>query len=171
VPERHHLDIPAQRRSSAGFVAPSTATDKASRPGTGPPAVWRSGTANLTLAASGRSVAAVRAWAASRLAGRAVPEEAAELATLLMSELVGNVLRHTDSPRLIVRLATGGDVTVAVHDEAVDRVPVVRNCGLMDEGGRGLALVDLLAQEWGVQTSPAGKWVWFRLVPGAPEAG
>lgn len=29
-------------------------------------------------------------------------------------------------------------------------------------GGRGLLLIDALAQEWGVSSLPAGKWVWLR---------
>ena len=50
--------------------------------------------------------------------------------------------------------------------EVVDRAqapPAVRHAGPLDEGGRGLSLVDRLADDWGVTPASAGKAVWFRL--------
>jgi hypothetical protein len=33
----------------------------------------------------------------------------------------------------------------------------------MDEGGRGIALVDALSSGWGAETTPDGKTVWFEV--------
>jgi hypothetical protein len=45
------------------------------------------------------------------------------------------------------------------REVGVDRGPLV----LADEGGRGLALVDLLSDAWGIEPEEPGKSVWFRL--------
>ncbi|MBF8185058.1 ATP-binding protein [Nonomuraea sp. K274] len=41
--------------------------------------------------------------------------------------------------------------------------PAVRAPALDDDGGRGLWLVDLLAEEWGFQDDETGGSVWFQL--------
>jgi hypothetical protein len=42
-------------------------------------------------------------------------------------------------------------------------VPAPRSAGRDDEHGRGLLLVDRLANRWGVDSQPPGKRVWFEL--------
>jgi anti-sigma regulatory factor (Ser/Thr protein kinase) len=67
--------------------------------------------------------------------------EHADLAALVVSELVTNAVCHGEGP-IRVRLAfDGGDLRVEVHDCGGGR-PVRRQAGGGDEAGRGLELVD-----------------------------
>ncbi|MBF8190643.1 ATP-binding protein [Nonomuraea sp. K274] len=89
---------------------------------------------------------------------------------LLLSEVVTNAIAHSDSGR-----TPDGKVTVqitrmdaTVQAEVTDAgssttTPAVRTPTLDDDGGRGLWLVDLLADEWGSQHDETGGTVWFRL--------
>lgn len=43
------------------------------------------------------------------------------------------------------------------------RVPVPRRTEANDPTGRGLQLVEVLAEEWGVETTAGGKAVWFEV--------
>lgn len=93
-----------------------------------------------------------------------------EQAALLVSELVTNAVLHGRTD--VVRLALAVDdrtVEVAVHDRSPD-APVVGAAEPSDLHGRGLLLVERLAEAWGVTPLPGegegaggGKAVWFRL--------
>ncbi len=86
--------------------------------------------------------------------------------TLLVSEVVGNAVRHAGSGvELIVRL--GPDrLRVEVSDRST-LVPHRREAAEGDLGGRGSGLIELLADAWGITGRPDGKTVWFELaVPG-----
>jgi len=76
--------------------------------------------------------------------------EHADLAALLVSELVTNAFCHGEGiARLDVSLA-GGDLRVEVHDDGGGR-PVRRQPNADDEAGRGLALIDGLIELYGGQ--------------------
>ena len=65
----------------------------------------------------------------------------ADLAELVVSELVANALRHGAGP-IEIRLFRGpGGLRVEVHDDGAGR-PVRRHAGDYDECGRGLELLD-----------------------------
>ncbi|MEU4495913.1 ATP-binding protein [Streptomyces sp. NPDC023998] len=82
-------------------------------------------------------------------------------AELLVSELVCNALRHATGPlHLILEQVSG--VRCQVSDGS-SKPPRPTDAGPEDEGGRGLALVDMLAARWGYEHSPMGKSVWFEL--------
>ncbi|MFK0217388.1 ATP-binding protein [Streptomyces vinaceus] len=97
-----------------------------------------------------------------------------EPARLCTSEVVTNAYRHTDTAEIAVEAAlTDGCLTVYVYDSAPERWPAVGR-GLLDSGGRGLALVAAYADDWSVVTAGgAGKAVWFRFGSGtgAPAVG
>jgi anti-sigma regulatory factor (Ser/Thr protein kinase) len=87
-------------------------------------------------------------------------------ATLLVSELFGNSIRHSGSSAL------GETVTVAVtvwdavvRVEVADRsgagVPELRSVGRGAEGGRGLVLVAGLAARWGWRRHGEQTVTWF----------
>lgn len=89
-----------------------------------------------------------------------------EQAALLVSELVTNAVLHgrTDVVRLALAV-DGRTVEVAVHDRSPD-APVPGDADPSDLHGRGLLLVERLAEAWGVSPLPEGgrgKAVWFRL--------
>ena len=62
-----------------------------------------------------------------------------------------------------LRLRRGGEsVWVEVFDQDL-RLPRIRSAGENDEGGRGLYLVDQLAERWGSRPTKEGKAVWFEI--------
>jgi anti-sigma regulatory factor (Ser/Thr protein kinase) len=89
-------------------------------------------------------------------------------AVLLVSELCTNALLHTTS-------ANGGTFEVAIYpdplsvrievrDEGAAQVPGVRQpADTLAEDGRGLCLVELLADRWGYDGDRNGRSVFFEL--------
>lgn len=91
------------------------------------------------------------------------PEQLVAEAQLLTSELVTNAVVHGSPPiRLDIQI-NGGRLRVAVGDATPHRRPVLREAGPSDAHGRGLTIVDLLAEAWGVISDDFGKTVWFTL--------
>lgn len=81
---------------------------------------------------------------------------------LVISELVTNAVRARPS-EIVVTLGFAGDrVRVGVRDDAPGR-PTLLRVAPTDSHGRGLAIVTLLADEWGVVAAPPGKEVWAVL--------
>lgn len=129
-------------------------------------------------------VGRARRWVRSRIAGSVigVDEPLAETLTLLVSELVTNAVVHTGRPavlRLSLPGAAGGAATEeGTSGEAAGKAPAtVRlevadasarpprpRCADGDEtNGRGLALVDGLADRWGWSPEGAGKRIWCEV--------
>ncbi|CAL9532181.1 ATP-binding protein [Streptomyces sp. Tu 3180] len=114
-------------------------------------------------------VGRARRWARSRLAGAGIEadEPLAETLILLVSELVTNAVVHTGCPavlRLSLPGAEAGEATVRLEvADRSDRAPVPRCAGDEATGGRGLALVDGLADRWGWSSEGAGKRIWCEL--------
>lgn len=88
--------------------------------------------------------------------------EVDEIVALLVTELVTNAVEHAGTAVVLSLHCDGSTVRVEVTDGA-RAVPEVREVALDEEGGRGVALVDTFADEWGVQRFPAGKAVWFEV--------
>ncbi|SRR6266568_661200 len=74
--------------------------------------------------------------------------EHAELAELIVSELVTNAIRHGDGLVQVRVSYACGDLRVEVHDDGAGR-PVRRQATAEDESGRGLALLDGLTGLYG----------------------
>ncbi|MET8078929.1 ATP-binding protein [Streptomyces sp. NPDC005303] len=114
-------------------------------------------------------VGRARRWARSRLcvSGVGVDESLVETLILLVSELVTNAVVHTGRPA-VLRLSLPGaeaesaTVRLEVADRS-DRAPVPRCVDGDATGGRGLALVDGLADRWGWSPEGAGKSIWCEL--------
>ncbi|MGK5529645.1 SpoIIE family protein phosphatase [Streptomyces sp. URMC 129] len=84
-----------------------------------------------------------------------------ELATtteLLVSELVGNVVRHARGP-IHLRLLRSRTLICEVSDASLT-TPHIRRTTMADEGGRGLHLVAAMSQRWGTRHTATGKCIW-----------
>ena len=87
----------------------------------------------------------------------------ADTAALLTSELVTNAVLHARQPPSLGVAVRDGQLVVDVADPD-PASPQVTWAGAHGEHGRGLAIVDALADEWGVRETPGGgKAVWFAL--------
>jgi anti-sigma regulatory factor (Ser/Thr protein kinase) len=119
-------------------------------------------------------VGRARRWARSRLAGSGIGDEPlADTLILLISELVTNAVVHTGCPAVLRMLfgagaAEAGTVRVEVADISACP-PKPRHAEGDDTNGRGLELVDGLADRWGWQPEGAGKSIWCEVDRGAPE--
>ncbi|MFU9033480.1 MULTISPECIES: ATP-binding protein [Streptomyces] len=88
---------------------------------------------------------------------------AADMAVLLVSELVTNSLRHATGPIGVRMVLLGaGELLVEVSDPLPDP-PQERTAAPDDEGGRGLQLVACSSRRWGTRRGKSGKTVWFEL--------
>jgi len=85
---------------------------------------------------------------------------------LLVSELVTNSVRHSNSrdggPITVVLAGIPDGILAMVIDDGADTTPRIRT-DLDGEGGRGMFLVDQLAQRWGTKDDAAGRAVWFEV--------
>ncbi|MFJ6985143.1 MULTISPECIES: ATP-binding protein [unclassified Streptomyces] len=121
-------------------------------------------------------VGRARKWARSRLAGSGIgaDEPLAETLVLLVSELVTNAVVHTGCPavlRLSLPGGPAGEATVRLEvADRSERAPVPRCVGDDATGGRGLALVDGLADRWGWTVEGHGKRIWCELDRCAPSS-
>lgn len=90
----------------------------------------------------------------------------ADTAELLVSEVVTNALVHTDGDTVLtVQLSGSGGrrrLRVEVEDDSGQWLRR-RTPGEQASSGRGLLLVEQLADAWGVQPKGDGKRVWFEL--------
>ncbi|MGI8879204.1 MAG: ATP-binding protein [Jatrophihabitans sp.] len=120
------------------------------------------------------SAATVRRNLAYDLGRVGVDADVASDSSVLASELVANAVRHAralPSGHLQVEWAvTSEGVVVSVTDGGSDTVPEIREAGLQDTTGRGLAIVAALADEWGVDASEATTTVWARISTRAATA-
>ena len=87
----------------------------------------------------------------------------AEDAVLLVSELVGNAVRHTGARVFGLRMRhRRGWIRVEVRDPSRG-LPCLMPVQETDVSGRGLFLVDKLSDRWGVDLLPRGKTTWFEM--------
>jgi anti-sigma regulatory factor (Ser/Thr protein kinase) len=85
-----------------------------------------------------------------------------DVTELLVTELVANVVTHVGAPMTLRVFRHPSTMRVEIDDPST-AMPVVRHPGTADEHGRGVLLVDRLADAWGVEPRADGKTVWFEL--------
>ncbi len=90
-----------------------------------------------------------------------------QIAELLTSELVTNALVHTDDEAVLTAVVGPGVLRVEVRDFMACRPHLRAPDADSDTHGRGLLLVQSLADAWGVRPHKVGKSVWFELGPEA----
>ncbi|OBQ47697.1 hypothetical protein A4U61_20640 [Streptomyces sp. H-KF8] len=106
--------------------------------------------------------------------GHPYASPANETVTLIAAELTANAVRHGHVPgrdfHLSLTEAEDGTLCVEVTDTRTERRPVAGTPAPAPapdgESGRGLLLVDALADDWGVLPRPTGpgKTVWAEYV-------
>ncbi|GAQ58973.1 ATP-binding protein [Streptomyces acidiscabies] len=129
------------------------------------------------LVASARLVAAPLAVSVSRLVVRHTLkvwdlDDHTDTAGLVMSELVTNAVKATNDPHGVIGVqlcAVASSLYVEVWDTKADTLPVRKRPKTDAEGGRGLLLIDAVAESWGTEPSrTGGKIVWADLGLGWP---
>ncbi|MBZ4319185.1 ATP-binding protein [Streptomyces huiliensis] len=118
----------------------------------------------ISLPASPRSVAAARAFSRRLLADWGL-DALTDDAALLLSELVTNAIVHVPEGAGDVELSlsrTPGHLVARVTDRG-GALPRCSLAGRDSENGRGMWLVEQIAERWGHHASPTGKTVWFAL--------
>jgi len=133
-----------------------------------------------SLAAQPRPVRAARDFAAVTLRRWGAAERAEDVA-IVVSELVTNALRHGQpdsgpgrpAGRIRFGLLQPGPCVVCAVADPSRTAPVLKQADVLAETGRGLHVVDALADAWGCTTPAAtGKAVWamFAAGPGPGSA-
>lgn len=122
----------------------------------------------MELPHSTSSVAVARDSLAAELTERGASVATLEDASLVISELVGNALRHARPlPSGQLRLSwqlQNHHVEIAVSDGGSPTTPTRGNLTLSSAGGRGLGIVDHVARAWGVHRASDVTTVWA-IVP------
>jgi len=139
----------------------------------------------ITVNATAESVAPIRRHVARVLESWGLRHRI-EIAQLLASEVVTNAVRHAvvpeeddtlpsttaaspvrlvelTAPRITLSMRRGRQALWVELADSDVRLPRLRVAGVDDEGGRGLYLVDALADRWGTRPLDEGKVVWFEL--------
>ncbi len=93
-----------------------------------------------------------------------VDADLVDAAGLLVSELVTNAVVHARTDVTLHVMIRHGVLRIEVTDGS-PVVPTPRRPSGLAGTGRGLQLVDRLANRWGVQKSRGGKTIWFELSP------
>jgi serine phosphatase RsbU (regulator of sigma subunit) len=112
--------------------------------------------------------ATLRSAARRVLAGRQAPDLIDDT-LVVITELVQNAVKHTGAGGDLVLTAGPDGVLVEVLDGSARR-PAVLPPDPRRVGGRGLLVVEALAEDWGTRPAGTGKIVWARL-PATSAAG
>jgi anti-sigma regulatory factor (Ser/Thr protein kinase) len=90
------------------------------------------------------------------------PTELTDRAVLLVSELVTNAILHgAGRPQVTVELFDdGARISVADDDPSL---PYRAPAGADATSGRGISIVEGIADEWGAEARGTGKRVWFEV--------
>ncbi len=126
------------------------------------------GATSVVLAADARNVSRARTVVRDALEGSAA-EEYLEPAMLAVSELVTNAFVHAGTEITLVVTTVAGGVRVAVQDGG-SHLPTRRRYADTAGTGRGLQLVEELAERWGVEERADGKVVWCEIGAVGPPA-
>jgi anti-sigma regulatory factor (Ser/Thr protein kinase) len=93
-------------------------------------------------------------------------DDLADRAALIITELIANASRHTSCSeiRLVFGRPSATWVRVGVVDEEPLRLPALSQADEDDESGRGLLLIDAVADRWGYDLHGSGRCPWAKEV-------
>ena len=100
-----------------------------------------------------------------------VDEEPLHDAAMIVTELVANAVDHAHTASTLTVGLDDRGLSIAVRDGNAAQGPRPRPVDPHARRGRGLQMVEALAQTWGVTVHPDGKTVWAVLDPESYELG
>ncbi|WP_405536133.1 MEKHLA domain-containing protein [Streptomyces sp. NBC_00075] len=118
-------------------------------------------TARTELPATASAVSVGRAFLSEALAAWDCLQQTDD-ARLLVSEILTNAVQHAQGPLVLHLRRTVTELAVEISDLS-PHLPQPRLAAHDEESGRGLILVDTLADSWGVRPDERGKTTWFTL--------
>jgi anti-sigma regulatory factor (Ser/Thr protein kinase) len=105
------------------------------------------------------SASQARAFVSDRLVDHRLPY-LVESVRLVASELATNALVHAQTAFSVTLSASDTEVVLTVRDDS-QVLPDRRAAQVLDATGRGLEIVEIVSQEWGINQDEAGsKGVW-----------
>lgn len=174
--ERHMFDVAARRTADAVRRVRADALGTGPTGG-GPMLGQRGHRAVLELDSDPRSAGLARRFLRERLTEWAVDDDVLDSAQLCISELVNNVIMHAHASSELTLHLEDGMLSVILADrggaEARSEGPARPSAGPTGDedelivAGRGLVLVDALADSWGTERNDVGTTAWFAFDLGA----
>ncbi|WP_371101709.1 ATP-binding protein [Streptomyces sp. PU_AKi4] len=132
-----------------------------------PPASW-----GIPFLAEPKEVSVLRGLTRTRLSDWGL-QELSDSAQLCVSELVSNVITHVGcgTPANLTVSLRGARLRIELRDPDARALPTLVEASDDAEGGRGMALIDALAERWGIDLHDNGKVTWCELVatPATPD--
>lgn len=123
--------------------------------------------ASQTASGTAESVAWARRWTAGQLV--TAPQRTRDDVEVIVSEMATNAVMHTEGAyRVAVHLVSEAVAYIEVIDAGAGTTPQVQRPAEDAEGGRGLAVVQALADGWGTQITAEGErlvWALIRWTP------
>lgn len=121
----------------------------------------------LSVPSEPSSAAVVRRCITDDLGSSGIPLGLVDDAVLIATELLSNALRHAqalaDGDLVVVWELDTNALRITVVDGGGPHRPHVCNVDTQSASGRGLAIVESLATEWGVQATERATSVWATL--------
>ncbi|MGN9816137.1 ATP-binding protein [Streptomyces sp. SD11] len=126
---------------------------------------------NLLFVAEPEEVAGLRRALRSHLELWGL-NEVTDAAQLCVSELVSNVITHVGpgTPATLAVSMNGAYLRIEVHDPDTRALPTLLDAGSEAEAGRGVAIINAVADRWGVQLRADRKVTWCELKAGLSSA-
>ncbi|SNR27593.1 ATP-binding protein [Actinomadura mexicana] len=119
-------------------------------------------TEGVLIESSEQAPQQARCWVADVFAKRRLGDD--YTARTVVTELVTNAYRHTDTKAIPVRLVLENGYFVVEVEDRSDLAPVLQGEDDAAESGRGLLMVAMLVDAWGVRAlDGGGKVTWARL--------
>ena len=117
--------------------------------------------ARWTFDSAGSSIGDARRFAAAMAAD--LPAELQQSVALMVSELSTNALVHASSGFEMTIERSSEVLRVTVTDSG-EGTPALQSPTASEPHGRGLRIVEVLSDDWGIAYAPErGKTVWFRM--------
>jgi len=118
----------------------------------------------IFFSAEPREVTALRRIIRSHLTRWGLPA-VADAAQLCVSELITNVIKHVGvgTPTTLAVSMSGTNLRLEVRDPSMGALSASMPASPEAEDGRGLALVEAMAESWGVCLTAAGKVTWCEI--------